>query len=583
MTPKPQPSPNPAEKQESRRRRRVGKSRKAVWAILATVFIGVGAVLGQKFLYPKVREYRGLQFAREATRLLEAGKTNEALPIVKNANRFAPDHEEIIRLRARFLFRQNPQEALRDWENLAARKALSFEDKVDFLETSVGLHRADISAQILLEIGSAQSTNSRILKLGINHLIESGFTDRAIGLARYALARDPLSLENQFTLGSLLVANTNDFLHEEGRGLLTDVARVGSDYQTPALQRLIAGGRLQDAHIPELIGLLDLHPENITNFVNALTLRWQVRTNDRAEFSRAAASRLEQERSTNNAIVLAEWLLVRSPKDLLPVLTDARIEELPLLAVSRAEAYARIQDWENLSRSLNSPHLESAPFSKFLLKARLAVAEGRRTEAENLIQGSADLVAKFPQNLAYVARIAEEIGLPDSAVRVWVRVAEFPPLSLYATSEVLRLSRNLDQLKSEAAVLARISSAAPGDLRLAGERAEREVMVGTNIPQAEQALREALADKSTTPVPEQTRRFQSALALARLRQGDAPGALELFEQSEFDWKTLPTRSRVIYVAILGANQQRETARKFAQQLDPGSLKSQERELVEPWL
>ncbi len=576
-------SPNtPPPSTQARKRRRVGSSRKALIVFVGIPLLGIAAVLAQKFGYPRFKQYRGRQLAAEASALLVAGKTNEAVVSLKAANRFAPNDPQVVRLRAQYLFRINPVAALPDWQILAALGKATLEDKINFLETSVALHRADVSALLLTELAQAQSTNSRILRLGITHLTETGFQDRAVGLARYAFSQDPLDLTNQFTLGSLLIGNTNSPLAGQGLALLTDVARVPGPLQTPAISRLVNSGQMKSGQIPELLAILDLNLGNITNNISALTLRWQARTNERPEIAAKAKSQLAAESSTTNSILLASWLLPRDPAGLLEVLPEDRALLDQVLGVHHGEALAQTGKWQDLAAFLRKSEHRIPEPSHLILRARLAAVEGRIPDAENLLLGAADISSRNPDALIYIARIAEEIALPDIAIRIWTRISEFQQLMLAAGGQALRLAKDRDQIEAEITVLTRLSNFAPNDFRLAAELAEREALNGSNLDNAEGSLKKVLDDDKDSD-PSKNRRFVSALALVRLRKGDAAAALSTFEQGSPEWAKLSSREQVTYVAILGANQQREAARRYARQIEIAPLKRQEKELVQPWL
>jgi hypothetical protein len=560
----------------------MGSSKKAFFVFVGIPALGIAAMLAQKFGYPRFKEYRGRQLAAEASALLVAGKTNDAIVPLKAANRFAPNDPGVVRLRAQYLFRLNPGAALQDWQILTALGRATFEDKINFLETSVALHRADVSAPLLTELAPAQSTNSRILRLGITHLTETGFTDRAIGLARYALAQDPLDLTNQFNLGSLLIGNTNPPLAGQGLALLTDVARVQGPLQTPAISRLVNSGQMNSGQIPELLAILDLNLGNITNNISALTLRWQARTNERPEIAAKAKSQLAAESSTTNSILLASWLLPRDPAGLLEVLPEDRALLDPVLGAHHGEALARTAKWQDLASFLRKSDHRIPESTHLILRARMAAAEGRFPDAENLLLGAADISSRNTDALIFIARLAEEIGLPDIAIRIWTRISEFQNLMLAAGGQALRLAKDRDQVEAEITVLTRLSNFAPNDFRLAAERAEREALNGSNLDNAESSLKKVIEEEKDAD-PSKNRRFVSALALVRLRKGDSAAALSTFEQGTPEWSKLSTREQVTYVAILGANQQREAARRYARQIDIGSLKRQEKELLQPWL
>jgi len=570
----PQPGSAPV---GERRKKRHSSSRSPFKVLIILAVLGVFSVVALRFLYPLFKAMKGRNQAAEAERLLETGKVSEALNSIRLATRMAPNEPSVIRVRARYFGRFNSPDTLREWQTLQSIGAATTEDKIDLLEAAVNQHRLDVSAPLLTELSSMQSTNLRVLRLGIRHLTDGGFTDRAIGLARFAFSKDPLHLENQFLLGGLLLSSTNDITAEEGRELVTEIARQKNSLQAMATDLLIRSGRLRTNHVPELLALLDLDSNNITNIVSSLELRWIGQPERRGEIVEAAQRRIAAESDPNRQPPVCEWLLHRAPLALIAVLTEEKAGGNTLLATSRAEALAAVKDWDALELYLKKADDNLKGYPGLLLRARVAMAKERQSEAENLFMGAIEVAAKSPEALMYAARSAESAGLPDTAIRIWGRVAEFPSMTLGSAGELLRLSRNRDQVAAELAVLTRLSSNIPGDVRLGAERAEREALVGVNLKAAAASLEQLLKDDK------KERRFVTALALVRLRQGDASAAQSAFEQGEWGWDLLSLRDRAVYVAILGANQQREAARRFALQIDLSQLKSEEKELVTPWL
>jgi hypothetical protein len=76
--------------------------------------------------------------------------------------------------------------------------------------------------------------------------------------------------------------------------------------------------------------------------------------------------------------------------------------------------------------------------------------------------------------------------------------------------------------------------------------------------------------------------LRAALALARWRNGDTSRSLPTIEEGLTDAESMPVRFRVAYTAILGANDQREAARRIARTLPQGSLRQHAEKLVAPW-
>ena len=57
----------------------------------------------------------------------------------------------------------------------------------------------------------------------------------------------------------------------------------------------------------------------------------------------------------------------------------------------------------------------------------------------------------------------------------------------------------------------------------------------------------------------------------------------MVEDAGIPWETLEPRMQMAYVAVLGANNRRDVARRYAQLIPMDQLRTQERALVVPWL
>lgn len=124
--------------------------------------------------------------------------------------------------------------------------------------------------------------------------------------------------------------------------------------------------------------------------------------------------------------------------------------------------------------------------------------------------------------------------------------------------------------------LRKLNAAIPGEDGIVAERLWLELLAGENITWA---LPEAIRLAAARPDDISLR---AALALARLRRGEAGLALSTIEEGLTDAESMPVRCRVAYAAILGANEQREAARRIARTLPKGTLRENAEALVEPW-
>ena len=82
--------------------------------------------------------------------------------------------------------------------------------------------------------------------------------------------------------------------------------------------------------------------------------------------------------------------------------------------------------------------------------------------------------------------------------------------------------------------------------------------------------------------PQETQ-WKFLMALALLREQRPSEALTIIETLSPEWNELRPRWQAVYVAVLGANDQREAARTFAAKIRLDALRSAEEELIKPYL
>jgi thioredoxin-like negative regulator of GroEL len=175
------------------------------------------------------------------------------------------------------------------------------------------------------------------------------------------------------------------------------------------------------------------------------------------------------------------------------------------------------------------------------------------------------------------AQYAESQGFTSTALKIWEQLLALKEHTVTAVGQILRLCQNRDDLAIEQRALHRLATQAPGDLRVAAESAERDVMVNIDPGPAIKVLDRQIAEE-----PGELR-WRFAAALGELRVNNPAGALTRLEQVEIRDSMLTPKYKAIYAAILGANQQRESARRYSRQLASEKLRSQERDLIQPYL
>jgi hypothetical protein len=553
--------------------------RRILW-VLAGVIALVALAVAVKLTYPVTKTWRARGMAREAIALLD--KKDPALfdqigRKVQTALALDRTEPNVMRAAGRLGLIAGSSQSMTYWQALLGSGHATLDDKLNYLDSAISHRRLDLSGPLLNELTKTQGTNQRLGHLAIRHLQTAGQNDRATLIARGLFARAPRDEDNMFVLSRLLMLSADRTNYNDGIRLMLAVARAGKKFPVEATQILINSRGLETNEAADLIGIVGKRPPGVDTFLQTAELQHMYFPSQRAAAIQQVAQRFRQDNNRTNLLNIARWMILRDPARLAEIITPDKTAIDPLLHLLKADALADATQWDELDRYIARNEGAMDPFGVLVLRGRLYAARRQMRDAEGAFIAAAERAARTPGSLVIAARSAEKSGLPEVAVKVWQRVADSPGGTISATTEILRLCKGRDMAKVEMDALRKLSSGIPGDTKLAAERAEREVLLNDNVSNALAALERQAQIEPTE------RRWRSNIALGRMRQGDTTGALGFFEQDMPDWNRLMPRERVIYVALLGATQQREVARRYARQLNPSLLNSQEKELVAPWL
>lgn len=541
--------------------------------------IGLVGYLAWGPVYKRVKFQRGVAKAREANRSLDAGDITNALRFARAAIRFAPTSPEVNRTVARVGGRSGDAEALARWRDVLGSGIDTRDDWFEAAAMAVQYGRVDLSGPWIREAIKTFPDDTRFSLLGIRHFLRTGDRVRAILSARQALRKFPSDPEVEYEAGRVLAQGSDSSLKAEGARLLWDVAAGNSRFREGAVESLAASRDLGRLQTEALVRLVDAKtsPEPGLKLL-ALDLRLRLDPENRATSIRSAVDLLDQ---STNPIVLARimgWLSRNGAiTSALPVLTAERCATNPVLMGGRLDALILLGRTDEIER-IGAQTTD--PVNLLLVQAArgaVAIAAGRPNDGEAAFRQVISARRRSPVVLSFVASRAEMSGMTNVAIDAHLELMTIPSQTLDAARGVLRLSRSLDDLSTTRRALTALNAFVPGDESVAGERAWVEAVFGGNKEFALAALEHLSTARTNQPS------WRLGHALALWRKGDASGALLRIESGGAPWELLEPRAQAAYVAILGANNQREAARKFAHRVEMSRLHSQERVLVEPFL
>lgn len=554
------------------------KDRLIPWlrVLVLLLALGIGGYLWGKPLYAAYKVQRGLAKVPAIESSLKAGDFNTAAIDIRMALALAPVEPGVWRVAARFCAATGSPDGLGYWERLADLPDFSREERLEFVEYAQRMGRVDLVAKHLTVLLDGPEPPSRIWRLAVGHLRGRGEVVQAVGAARRWLAQDPANEEAQFGLGEVALQHPEPAVRKEGRGLLWTLAAGKGEMARPAIGALVQQSDLNRGELEALhrsAQALDGTPVLLTS------LRLRLEPDRRAEL----LAGLVRACSTTNLAVRREGVAFLADQkelglslELMPAevaRTDGRLRGArlqALLDVGRVEEAKR-----ELAELKPTDGVEL--HLRRCLEAGVEAAAGKADHAATLLRQAVDASGNKAEPLRFCGIYAERLGFDRVALLAYQRLADLPGATVPAGRNVLRLALKLDETREAQVAMRRVSRFLPGDEAFLVGSVYLDLLVGERtaldrLPELEKVLEKRPKDAFTV----------TTVAFARWRAGRLPAALELLDRGGVDWEKSEARCQAVRAAILGANLQREAARRMVRELDWERLLSAERQLVQEW-
>jgi len=167
--------------------------------------------------------------------------------------------------------------------------------------------------------------------------------------------------------------------------------------------------------------------------------------------------------------------------------------------------------------------------------------------------------------------------MTNAALKAWEALLGDSRHSVESARQVSRVAGTMDDLTLFHRSVRRLATFFSSDDSFTAEAAILDLLFDEETAKAAktlQGLHESQPDRID---------WRVGLALARLKSGDPSTGLALLEDASFDFERVSPRAKAVYVALLGAAGQRESARRMARRVPVDLLHLQEKPLVAPWL
>jgi Tfp pilus assembly protein PilF len=337
------------------------------------------------------------------------------------------------------------------------------------------------------------------------------------------------------------------------------------------VEKLAASPELSQGENLVLLKQIENRPDQL---VTSYVLRIKLNPDQKAELVNSMVKAVLEDGSVPQLAAAASWLADNNqgPR-VLDVLPMKIAEKNPVLMTGRLQALLENGQTAEVKRFLELDTSKVEAFMLHCLRAYAAQKEGKPQLMAGHFENALAAAGGVPSRLRFVAGYAERIGQPVAAISAYKRLMAWPPATLESAQNILRLASALNDTRTLRESTSQLSNYLPGDRGVAILDAYLGALLQDTSVRAKENLLRLLGDK-----PNEADAVL-ALALIELRTGESQSALARLEKLPPSWVQVTPQNAAVYAAVLGANEQREAARRLARSLDVSKLRPEEVDLI----
>ena len=618
----------PGEARLQRRKRRI-----IVFAILAIVLGIVAGVFGWRPAAGAVRAWQARRHAQKAFAFINKEQWSDARSEAVAAYQLRPGEPQALRAVARFLSRTRQPEALDFWKQLDQRHLLTEEDRRD--EATIAIIAGDndragaavhqltssknagpaewlLAAQLAIQKNLRDDARTYLQKIIANPrtsdiqqfqatllqlaLAGADQSERANAVARL---KEIAAGKTQTSLDALVVLAQNALSVPSGKTAAVPSgetspggtgavpsgekdATAGAAPNAPAAAALTAGF----PPIDDLVRALDNHPlAKAQHKLLALDLLLHLDSTKRDGIVERAIKDWKDSAAADLAS-LGSWLNSKGEfQKTLDTIPSSKAVQSRDLFLQHMDALAALSRWSEVKELLTGEKFPLDPVVQNMYLARCSAQLGEQTAAANNWQRAFEAASGDTGKLMTLADYAEKNGNTQIAEAAYSAAATIPPRLRVAQQGRLRLAQAAHDTKKLHEVLVEMLALWPNDPAIQNDEAyTRLLLMPEDGPDTKrealaiEELAEGLIQREPASLPHRT-----LLALARLRQGRAEGALNVYVDLRIPENALSSSALAVHAAILAATAHNEDAKTEANQIKREQLLPEEHALVETLL
>ncbi|HEY2125213.1 MAG TPA: hypothetical protein VGG94_07090, partial [Chthoniobacterales bacterium] len=422
--------------------------------------------------------------------------------------------------------------------------------------------------------------DTRTLLTAASYARSTGDFAKAVEFARAAVQRAPGDDSARVALANLLAASKDAKERAEARQILWELAAKEGTYREQALQALAVAPELSGEESARVVQLLEANPSpGIKDSLLASDLRLQLHPEDAGKIFDQTVARWNSSKAPD-LNQLALWLNLRGQYErVLSLFSEDRAFADNQLLISRLDALASLQRWNEVETLLNHPDLTIDPSVLESFRARAAQEKNATMDAEMHWNHAISLAANDAGKLRFVARFAEASHAEAVALKAYEQLAKIPQFAVPAYRATQRLSAKAGDTAVQRSAAEKIAGLAPDDPNAMNQLVYLKLLAGAEVAENFEKAK-SLAEKFPDRLA-----FRVTAALGYLRQHDPGMALAQFKgppgAPPVDWQRTPPAWRAVYAATLLANEQAAAAAEIIKTIPRSGLTPDERKLIEP--
>ncbi len=587
MNPSPTVPETPSQSPEPGRRRRsnsrhqqslLALRRRRINLGIGVAVLLVAALLGGPLAYRVYTNWRSTSLTAESARWLERNDFGPAAVSAKAALKLTPGDPAALRALATAQTRAANVAALHSWGQLLQTGHATEQDRRAYVEQAIRAGEVGQAADELQKLLAEAPTQAANLWLAAQLSALRNDPEQTRTYATQAAARDPSNPQYNLFLATLQFDAPDAARRAAARSNLWAQADDRGPLGLQALVFLAPRKDLTPEQNGRLVTLLRLHPLRTTSQdLAALGLELAAAPGRRDELLEQALARY-QKSEPKERIEFAGWLNQNGEFErTLVALPLGEVRKRKDFFLPHLDALAGLGRWTGLLKLVDSKPmpLEAAYAEAFRARCHAQLKNEKLATLNWRV--ALRLAGSNPEQLTWLARFAEKCGELDTARKATRALAACQANPRPAFLELERLTRLSGTTTDLRDLLVEMTRRWPQEPAFQNEHAYLNLLLGEDPEEPRQTVAALLKESPANGA------YRTTFALALWRQKDFASALRAYEGQAGDWSQSPASQRVVYAAVLAANNRADEARQIARALPANQLRPEELELLKPLL